>query len=309
MLCHSSRSSGFHRSASSAKRADIDRIDAAIAERLDERQAVATRILGKEVGVGGDERAEEIAEGHVDRRQVVDGADAHVEHALREPHRFLGEPLREIGMDLALRQLARAAGGDPAQVRHAGRIHLDECVEHRRDEDRAPLVRLEGLTEDRRVGSHALAVLESAEPVAERVAIARCACELRGQFRQQAVGCEIAARALDLIEQKSRHREVLEDGDDVGEGLVEGDHVDVGGLEHAAVHAVEDRVRHLVGDDVVRQAAEDDAARQLVARIGRRRVEVAEQQRGFRWGVVGVLLAQRVRVDAQPLHVAVAPAS
>ena len=99
-------------------------------------------------------------------------------------------------------------------------------------------------------------------------------------------------------------REVLEDGDDVGERLVEGDHVRIARVEHAAMHAVEDRVRHLVRDDVVREAGEDDAAGKLVARVGRRGVEVAEQQRRLRRRVVGVLLAQGVRIDAQPLHVA-----
>ena len=55
-------------------------------------------------------------------------------------------------------------------------------------------------------------------------------------------------------------REVLEQRDDVGEGLVEGaDVVGLVGVEIAAVHAVEQRVRRLVRDDVVRQAREHHA--------------------------------------------------
>ena len=74
-------------------------------------------------------------------------------------------------------------------------------------------------------------------------------------------------------------------------------------VEHPAVHAVEDGVRHLVRDDVVRQAGEHEAAGKLVPRIGGRRVEVAEQQRRFRRRIVGVLLAQSVRIDPEPLDV------
>ena len=56
---------------------------------------------------------------------------------------------------------------------------------------------------------------------------------------------------------------MLEQRDDVGEALVERQHVDVGRLEEIAAQAVHDGVRHLVGDDVVRQAGEDGLARQV----------------------------------------------
>ena len=53
---------------------------------------------------------------------------------------------------------------------------------------------------------------------------------------------------------------MLEDSDDVGEGLVEGEHVGVGGVLEAPVHPVEQRVRRLVRDDVVGQAGEHGTA-------------------------------------------------
>ena len=48
-----------------------------------------------------------------------------------------------------------------------------------------------------------------------------------------------------------RDGEVLHQRDDVGEALVQREHVGVGRLVEAPVHAVEDGVRRLVGDDVV----------------------------------------------------------
>ena len=63
---------------------------------------------------------------------------------------------------------------------------------------------------------------------------------------------------------------MLHQGDDVGERFVQREHVGVGRLVEAAVHAVEDGVRRLVGDDVVRQARVDAAAGHVIAGIGRR---------------------------------------
>ena len=83
--------------------------------------------------------------------------------------------------------------------------------------------------------------------------------------------------------------------DDVGEALVQRQHVRVGRLVEAAVHAVEDGVGGLVGDDVVREAGVDAAAGHVVAGVVRRGLEVAEQQRHLLRAVEGVGLAQRVR--------------
>ena len=89
--------------------------------------------------------------------------------------------------------------------------------------------------------------------------------------------------------------------DDVGEALVQRQHVGVGRLVEAAVHAVEDGVGGLVGDDVVRQAGVDAAAGHVVAGVVRRGLEVAEQQRDLLRAVEGVGLPERVRADGQLL--------
>ena len=93
---------------------------------------------------------------------------------------------------------------------------------------------------------------------------------------------------------------MLEQRDDVGEGLVEGEHVGVARLDEAPVHAVEQRVRRLVRDDVVREAGEDECRRAGCCAGSAGAREVAEQQRLLLRAVVGVGLAQGVRVDAQP---------
>ena len=65
--------------------------------------------------------------------------------------------------------------------------------------------------------------------------------------------------------------------------------------------AVEQRMRALVRDDVVRQAGKHRGARRVVG-IPPGDREIPEQQRLLRRAVVGVLVAQRVRIDAQPPH-------
>ena len=49
---------------------------------------------------------------------------------------------------------------------------------------------------------------------------------------------------------------MLEQRDDVGESLVEGQHVGVHGLVEAGVHAVKQCMRRFVSDDIVRQTTE-----------------------------------------------------
>jgi hypothetical protein len=75
---------------------------------------------------------------------------------------------------------------------------------------------------------------------------------------------------------------VLHHRNDVGKGLVEGPHVGIGRVEEAAMHPVDQRVRGLVRDDVVRQAGEDHPAGHVIGEIALGGLEVAEQQRDFR---------------------------
>jgi hypothetical protein len=91
------------------------------------------------------------------------------------------------------------------------------------------------------------------------VAVQRLA-ELLRQRAQQPLLPQIAAGARDLGAQRLGQAEMLEQRDGIGEGLVKGQHVGVGRLAHAPVQPVEQRVRDLVRDDVVREAGEDQLA-------------------------------------------------
>ena len=73
------------------------------------------------------------------------------------------------------------------------------------------------------------------------------------ELPQQVLPARGAVVRRNLV-QHIRHGEVLEQRDDVGERLVEGEHVGVGGLAKPAMQAIEQRVRRLVRDDVVRKA-------------------------------------------------------
>ena len=61
---------------------------------------------------------------------------------------------------------------------------------------------------------------------------------------------------------------MLKERDDIGEGLVKSQHIRVAGLFEAAVQAIEQGMRCFMRNDIVREAGEDRAAGQVVARIG-----------------------------------------
>ena len=86
------------------------------AEGRDEGDPIAERSSLHEVAVGGDQRAQIVAEGDVDRRAVVERADAHVEDLARDLARLVGQRTGEIVRDLARRQHARAVGREPDQI-------------------------------------------------------------------------------------------------------------------------------------------------------------------------------------------------
>jgi len=92
---------------------------------------------------------------------------------------------------------------------------------------------------------------------------------------------------------------MLEDGHDVGEALVEGEDVAVRGLEVARAEAVDESVRHLVCDDVVREAGEDRLAREVRAGVFVVGAKVAEEDGEEVGVVVGVRAAERVRQEAE----------
>jgi hypothetical protein len=136
-------------------------------------------------------------------------------------------------------------------------------------------------------------VAGSTRPIALRLA------ELDCELGQQVARAQVAAGPGDLVAQHTRQREVLEQRDQVGEGLVERERVRIARVEQGRVHAVEDRVRRLVGHDVLGQAREHRAPGIDASRIRVRGREVAEEQRLALRIVERVLLPQRVRVDAQ----------
>ncbi len=95
--------------------------------------------------------------------------------------------------------------------------------------------------------------------------------------------------------------EVLQEGHDVGEGLVEGRRVRSGGIHEVRPDAVEQGVGGLVRHDVVREARVDDLAGEVLARIVPGGAEIAEQQPSEPPVVVGVRLLHGVRVHAQAI--------
>ena len=140
------------------------------------------------------------------------------------------------------------------------------------------------------------------EVVAQGPATVGSFAELLGQGTEQFRRIQSAPGLAHLEPHQLGDREVLEQRDDIGEGLVKGRYIRVRGILEAAMQAVEQGVGHLVGDDVAGQAGKHHAA--AWGGGGRRRggLEVAEQQRHLVGAVVGVLGAQRVGVDPQPAH-------
>ena len=184
----------------------------------------------------------------------------------------------QVGVERARRQHAGAAGGEAQQVGDARLVDREEGVEDGGHQDGAARVRLGDVAGTRAGRARAAATcrLSSSSPMAlaQRAAQAGRVAELLASCAEQVLAGERMSPRVrgDLVAQHLGKREVLEQRHDVGEGLVEGEHVGVARLDEAAVHAVEQRVRGLVGDDVVRQAGEDHAAGQVLAgRVARRR--------------------------------------
>ena len=92
------------------------RRDATFGERLHHGDPIVVLVIGDVLRVGGDQRPEEVEERHVDRREVIQGADAHLQH-LPGNLRGLGrEPVGEVGVDGTVGELPGAPGSQPEQV-------------------------------------------------------------------------------------------------------------------------------------------------------------------------------------------------
>src|ERR1700733_15389208 len=99
--------------------ADAGRIDPAISEGGDEGDAIVARVMGDEVAIPGDERAQIVAEGDVDRRTIVERPDAYAQNLARDLAGFVRHATREIGGNVALRQDAGPIRGQTGQVAYS----------------------------------------------------------------------------------------------------------------------------------------------------------------------------------------------
>ena len=185
---------------------------------FDDRGAQADLIERIQLPVGSDERAQEGAERDVGRRQIVERADAHRQHALRGAHALPREPRHEVGMERALRADAVPPVAMPNQVGGAPLDRCEEAVEHRGDEHGA----------ERRAPRRTSWISSCCRERVRRALPLPALAELRGDVRRAGEcsrGCRRALLESPLHE--SRKREVLEDGDDVREAFVEGEDVRV----------------------------------------------------------------------------------
>ena len=173
---------------------------------------------------------------------------------------LVGQPVHQVGMQVPCRQHPGTVAGDPEQVGHRGLVDGQEGVEHGGDQEAAPSVRLLEPAVGVRVGLGPLPLaglrVDAAQGAPQRPALAGRLPELLGQFAQPVLAVQVAAGRGHLVPEHLGQGEVLEQGHDVGERLVEGEHVGVARLVEPAVHAVQQGVGRLVGDDVVRQAGE-----------------------------------------------------
>ena len=285
------------------------RVDAAHPERLHQRVAHAVVVRLVEVLGDGDEGAQEIAEGHIDGRAIVERAGAEAEEELggiggvsgQQP----GERPGQVGGPLG------AAGAvDPEQIVGATHIDAEERVEHGGDQDRAAEVRIVdvgvdvvGVGRDAEGGAQApFAAARLAElhrELDQRIGLAHLGDDFgrlvgrrspagNGRHRRKIGLIEAPAGALDRVDQGVLLGEMREQRAQVREALVEGQHVGIGGLREVGADAVDDRVGHLVRDDVLRQAGEDALAGKVAALAALVGGEEAEQDAVRLRAVIGV---------------------
>ena len=103
--------------------------------------------------------------------------------------------------------------------------------------------------------------------------------ELRGKVGEKLDTLKLRARRPDLVAQDVAIGKSLEQGHQVGKRLVKGENVGVGRLDEIGAQAMDDGVRHFMGDDVMAQAAEHHLPWQIGARLACRSSQMAEQNR------------------------------
>ena len=112
---------------------------------------------------------------------------------------------------------------------------------------------------------------------------------------------DASAAAADRVDERLLEAEVLEEGNDVGKGLVEGGDVDVRRTGELVAKSVDEGVGRLVDDDVVGEAGEDGLAGKIRPDVPSFSGEVAEQERPKTWVIEGVRILEGVRKDPQLL--------
>ena len=207
------------------------------AEAVDERLPVPPVVVGDDLRVGGDDRAQVVAEIRVDGRTVVERPDADRHEVPRSLRRLGGEAHGEIRVDpRAIARRVRDAR-DAHEVARAARMDAEEGVEDGRHQDRSPVVRLRGQGQGRGVrrrpqrrpqgaahperGPELRRDLEQrvgSGPLGEDQPIGRRRLHVRGHGR----GVDPAARALDGLDDRVAELEMPEQRDDVGQALMEG---------------------------------------------------------------------------------------
>ena len=277
------------------KAGDIRRVDAALPKGVDQCLAIGPAVVRDQIVVRRDQRAQVFAEIEIDRRAVVDRADADGEEVAGELAGLIAEDVLQVDRQLAFGKAAGAARGEAHVLRGLATEDGQRRFEYGLHENFAKLVRF-----------HAWAILlrlalrGALEGGAQRLRRAERCAELMRDAGEQARAFDLALRAADRRLHHLAIAEVLKRRDEIGKAFVKAEHVRAGRLGEMRAQAVEQRVGYFVRDDIVGEAGENDAARQRAATNIFRRWEISEAELTRRPVVVGVLVLEGVRPDAQP---------
>ena len=111
--------------------------------------------------------------------------------------------------------------------------------------------------------------IDRADRIAQRAAHPGGPSELPGELAEQVLlRSEVAARRGDLWRRISGNVKCWNSATMSANASWKASTSGLVGRQEPPVHAVEQRVRRLVGDDVVRQAGEDHAARHVIVGVG-----------------------------------------
>ena len=118
---------------------------------------------------------------------MIDRSNADRQNAVGGLDRLVRQTLGQVRVNIAVRQHARTAAGDPKEIGDSRPIDVQEGVKYGGHDDRSTLVRLQRRLESARVGLGTLPSLVQPEGVAERAASSGCTAELARQLCQKVV--------------------------------------------------------------------------------------------------------------------------